>query len=162
MQGNLHLIAGSLESAYWLLSGAQAISLLLIRTKWRFWTSRRHSGCTSWRSQLLCLTQLLFIRNNSFLLLNALTILMMISSGKYWTLDPKDTTITPCSADWTISSISCGKRWDIITIVCNLKSRYASFLCIPLPLDNGFASFFLQPKSHWGTKVLDDQMSNQH
>ena len=26
----------------------------LIRTKWRFWTSWRHFGCTLWRSQLLC------------------------------------------------------------------------------------------------------------
>ena len=33
---------------------------MLIRTKWRFWTSWRHFGCTLWRSQLLCLTQLLF------------------------------------------------------------------------------------------------------
>ena len=27
---------------------------MLIRTKWRFWTSWRHFGCTLWRSQLLC------------------------------------------------------------------------------------------------------------
>ena len=34
-----------------------------LRTKWRFWTSWRHFGCTLWRSQLLCLTQLLFIKD---------------------------------------------------------------------------------------------------
>ena len=28
---------------------------MLIRTKWRFWTSWRHFWCTLWRSQLLCL-----------------------------------------------------------------------------------------------------------
>ena len=27
---------------------------MLIRTKWRFWSSWRHLGCTLWRSQLLC------------------------------------------------------------------------------------------------------------
>ena len=37
-------------------------SFMLIRTKWRFWTSWRHFGCTLWSSQLLCLTQLLFIQ----------------------------------------------------------------------------------------------------
>ena len=46
------------------------------------------------------------IKNSSFLFLKALTILIMTSSGKYWTFDPNDTTITPCSAEWTISSIS--------------------------------------------------------
>ena len=34
---------------------------MLIRTKWRFWTSWRHFGWTLWRNQLLCLMQLLFI-----------------------------------------------------------------------------------------------------
>ena len=34
---------------------------MLIRIKWRFWTSWRHLGCILWHSQLLCLTQLLFI-----------------------------------------------------------------------------------------------------
>ena len=29
-------------------------SFMLIRTKWRFWTSWRHFGCILWRSQLLC------------------------------------------------------------------------------------------------------------
>ena len=44
-------------------------SFMLIRTNWRFWRSWHHFGCRStlWRSQLLCLTQLLFI----FVLLNS-------------------------------------------------------------------------------------------
>ena len=55
-----------LESAYWLLQETHSIlgqafgRFMLIRTKWHFWTSWRHFGCTLWRSQLLCLTQLLF------------------------------------------------------------------------------------------------------
>ena len=54
-----------LESAYWLLREAHSFSeafgrFMLIRTKWHFWTSWRHFGCTLRRSQLLCLTQLLF------------------------------------------------------------------------------------------------------
>ena len=40
---------------------------MLIRTKWCFWTSWRHFGCTLWRSQLLCLTQLLFIHYSLFI-----------------------------------------------------------------------------------------------
>ena len=38
---------------------------MLIRTKWRFWTSWRHFGCTLWRSQLLCSW-----RNFNFIFLN--------------------------------------------------------------------------------------------
>ena len=55
----IRLFAGSLESPYWLLTGAHSFlgqafsSFMLIRTTWRFWTSWRHFGCTKWRSQHL-------------------------------------------------------------------------------------------------------------
>ena len=46
------------------------------------------------------------IKNNSFLFLKIFTNLITASYSIHWTFDPKDTTISPCSAAWTKSSIS--------------------------------------------------------
>ena len=86
---------------------------------------------------------------------------MTMSSGKYWTFDPKDTTITPCSADWTNASISCGKMvllYLTLFLVCSViifnpeyfyvfGLMYVYVYVASLPFDKGFASFAESPST---------------
>ena len=107
------------------------------------------------------------IRNSSFLLLNAFSILIIIGSERYFTIEPNETTIIPCSEDWTRFSISGMSNGVLIVLdsytsllnkkqtgfLYPFKTLHQSKITLPvffliqiyLPSDRGLASSDVSP-----------------